>query len=139
MGGYQPSQHLQLNFEGRVINKNLKISVRNQTREQDLGTSILVANSSESRRKGLLRHAELLPGEGLWIVPCEAVHSFWMKFSIDVLYLDRSKKVRKIRHDMKPWRMSAYLPAHSVLELPAGTAMDTETQPGDQLVFTKVE
>jgi uncharacterized membrane protein (UPF0127 family) len=62
-----------------------------------------------------------------------------MKFSIDVLYLDKSKKVRKIRHEMKPWRMSAYLPAHSVLELPAGTAMETKTQPGDQLVFSKIE
>jgi hypothetical protein len=97
-----------------------------------------VADSSETRRAGLLKHASLEPGEGLWIVPCEAVHSFWMKFSIDVLYLDRSKKVRKIRHQMKPWKMSFCLPAHSVLELPAGTAARTKTEPGDQLVFEDV-
>jgi hypothetical protein len=97
-----------------------------------------VADSSETRRTGLLKHASLEPGEGLWIVPCEAVHSFWMKFSIDVLYLDRSKKVRKIRHRMKPWKMSFCLPAHSVLELPAGTAARTKTEPGDQLAFEDV-
>jgi hypothetical protein len=55
-----------------------------------------------------------------------------------VLYLDRSKKVRKIRHRMKPWKMSFCLPAHSVLELPAGTAARTKTEPGDQLAFEDV-
>jgi uncharacterized membrane protein (UPF0127 family) len=103
-----------------------------------LATSAQVADSSETRRTGLLKHTSLPEGEGLWIVPCEGVHSFWMKFSIDVLYLDRLKRVRKIRHEMKPWRISACLPAHSVLELPSGTAARTGTQVGDQLVFEKL-
>jgi uncharacterized membrane protein (UPF0127 family) len=128
----------QLNLRTRVINKTLKISVRNETKGAVLATSALVADSSETRRTGLLKHTALPEGEGLWIVPCEGVHSFWMKFSIDVLYLDREKKVRKIRHDMKPWKVSFCLPAHSVLELPAGTAKRTNTRPGDQLVFEKV-
>jgi uncharacterized protein len=102
-----------------------------------LASSAIVANSSETRRTGLLKHSSLEPGEGLWIVPCEGVHSFWMKFSIDVLYLNRDKTVRKIRHGMKPWKVSFCLPAHSVLELPAGTAARTNTQLGDQLVFEK--
>ena len=98
-----------------------------------------MADTSRLRRRGLLDWELLQPGEGLWIVPCEGVHSFWMRFSIDVLYLDRGKKVRKIRHEMKPWSLSAHLPAHSVLELPAGTARSTYTQSGDQLEFSKVE
>jgi uncharacterized membrane protein (UPF0127 family) len=102
-----------------------------------LASSAIVANSSETRRTGLLKHSSLEPGEGLWIVPCEGVHSFWMKFSIDVVYLNRDKTVRKIRHGMKPWKVSFCLPAHSVLELPAGTAARTNTQLGDQLVFEK--
>jgi uncharacterized protein len=114
-----------------------QLIVRNQTRDITLANQAIVADSSETRRTGLLKHTSLEEGHGLWIVPCEAVHSFWMKFSIDVLYLDRSKKVRKIRHDMKPWKMSFCLPAHSVLELPAGTALRTGTVPGDQLVFEK--
>jgi uncharacterized protein len=118
--------------------QDLKVIVRNQTRGVTLADAADIADSSETRRTGLLKHSSLEEGRGLWIVPCESVHSFWMKFSIDVLYLDRSKKVRKIRHDMKPWRASMCLPAHSVLELPAGTALRTGTQPGDQLVFEEV-
>ena len=112
--------------------------MRNQTKGEVLATSAISAESSETRRTGLLKHTSLPDGEGLWIVPCEAVHSFFMKFSIDVLYLNKDKTVRKIRHDMKPWKMSFCLPAHSVLELPAGTAMRTKTEPGDQLVFEKI-
>ena len=124
--------------DSRVITVQLKILVRNQTRDAVLGTSVLVAQSSQERRTGLLNRSSLEPGEGLWIDPCEAVHCFGMKFAIDVLYLDRNKKVRKIRPDMKPWRISFCLPARSVLELPAGTANRTGTQPGDQLVFERI-
>jgi len=113
--------------------------VRNQTKGEVLATSAIVADSSETRRTGLLKHTSLPDGEGLWIVPCEAVHCFFMKFSIDVLYLNKDKTIRKIRHDMKPWGISFCLPAHSVLELPAGTALRTKTEPGDQLVFEKVQ
>jgi uncharacterized membrane protein (UPF0127 family) len=97
-----------------------------------------LADTSAKRRTGLLKHTELQLGEALWIVPCESVHSFFMKFTIDVLYLDRVKKVRGVRHEMKPWRLSACLPAHSVLELPAGLVAKTGTQKGDQLAFEKI-
>ncbi len=92
-----------------------------------------VADTSEKRRTGLLKHTGLAPGEGLWIVPCESVHSFFMKFTIDVLYLDREHRVKKVRPEMVPWRTSACLTAHSVLELPAGSIARTGTQKGDQL------
>jgi len=94
-----------------------------------LADAASVADTSETRRTGLLKHTGLAPGDGLWIVPCESVHSFFMKFTIDVLYLDRQHKVKKIRPGMVPWRASA----HSVLELPAGTITQTGTQAGDQL------
>ena len=58
-----------------------------------------------------------------------------MKFPIDVVYFNRRKKVRKIRRAMMPWRMSACLFAHSVLELPAGSITRTETCVGEQLRF----
>jgi uncharacterized membrane protein (UPF0127 family) len=96
---------------------------------------MVMANTSETRRTGLLKHESLPRGEGLWIAPCEAVHSFWMKFPIDVLYLNKQKQVVKIRSNMVPWRLSACLRAHSVLELPAGMAAETQTAPGDQLKF----
>jgi uncharacterized membrane protein (UPF0127 family) len=62
-----------------------------------------------------------------------------MKFPIDVLYLSRDKKVLKVRHAIAPFRLSLCLPAHSVLELPAGTAAGTETAKGDVLEFEKLE
>jgi hypothetical protein len=61
-----------------------------------------------------------------------------MKFAIDVVYLDRNKRVRKVTPGLRPWRLSGCLPAHSVLELPAGTAAETGTQRGDQLVFEQL-
>jgi uncharacterized membrane protein (UPF0127 family) len=59
-----------------------------------------------------------------------------MKFTIDVLYLDRKQRVRKTRPEMVPRRISACLTAHSVLELPAGTISRTGTMAGDQLEIT---
>ena len=71
----------------------------------------------------------------MWIVPCEAVHSFGMKFAIDVIYIDRKKKVRKTRAAMVPRRISGCLLAHSVLELPVGVIESSGTRAGDQLSF----
>jgi uncharacterized membrane protein (UPF0127 family) len=83
----------------------------------------------------LLKHDRLEPGEGLWIAPCEAVHTFGMKFAIDVVFLSRSKKVLKVRKHMGKRAVAICLRAHSVLELPAGVLDQTGTAPGDQLDF----
>lgn len=115
-----------------------KIRVRNVTKGTTVADVASVANTSETRRTGLLKHERLLPGEGLWIVPCEGVHTFRMKFDIDVVYLNKAKKVLKIRARMPKSRVSFCLRAHSVLELPAGTAESTATEAGDQLEFEKL-
>src|SRR5438874_9604737 len=114
------------------------MKVRNRDRGTVLAEAADVANTSAKRRTGLLKHTKLDPGEGLWIAPCESVHSFGMKFAIDVVYLDRKKRVRKIRKEMVPWRVSACLTAHSVLELPVGVIEASQTQPGDQLDFEEL-
>jgi uncharacterized membrane protein (UPF0127 family) len=111
----------------------LRLRITNLTRKTVLGDSIDLADTSAKRRIGLLKHKGLAPGEGLWIVPCESVHTFFMKFSIDLVYLSKDRKVKKVRHAVKPWRMSACLSAHSILELPAGAAEKTGTQVGDEL------
>ena len=98
-----------------------------------------IADTSAKRRTGLLKHSGLAPGEGLWISPCEGVHTFGMKFPIDVLFLNRKKKVHKNRPNMVRGRISLKLLAHSVLELPAGRIEETQTQPGDQLEFEKYD
>lgn len=107
----------------------------NRTRGSVLASRLEVADNGRKRNKGLLGRDGLGPGEGLWIVPCESVHTFFMQFDIDLVYLDRNNKVRKVRSAVPPWRLSACLSAHSVVELPAGTIMQTETQRGDLLEF----
>src|SRR5947207_9609066 len=97
-----------------------------------------MADTSAKRRTGLLKHERLSPGEGLWIVPCESVHTFFMKFPIDLIYLDKKRKVRKVRNAVPAWRLSACLSAHSVLELRAGTAEETGTCAGDVLEIEKL-
>jgi uncharacterized protein len=109
--------------------------VRNETRNSVLAESAAIADSGAKRQKGLLGRDSLPAGSGLWIVPCEGVHTCGMRFAIDVLYLDRKKRVRKVRKTMVPWRFSICLLAHSVLELPAGVIQQSGTEPGDQLNF----
>jgi uncharacterized membrane protein (UPF0127 family) len=112
--------------------------VRNHTRNTVLAESADMADTSAKRRTGLLKHERLNPGDGLWIVPCESVHTFFMKFPIDLVYLDKQKKVRKVRHRVPAWRLSVCLSAHSILELPAGTLEQTGTQVGDELAIEKL-
>ncbi|HEV8413075.1 MAG TPA: DUF192 domain-containing protein [Bryobacteraceae bacterium] len=98
-----------------------------------------IADTSAKRRTGLLKHTGLAPGEGLWIAPCEGVHTFAMKFTIDVVFLNRKRKILKIRPNMVRRRIALCLRAHSVLELPAGTLEQTGTVRGDQLEFEEYE
>jgi uncharacterized membrane protein (UPF0127 family) len=117
-------------------NSNSRLKVLNRTRQTVLGISIEVANHGATRRKGLLGRSGLPSGQGIWIVPCESVHTFWMKFPIDLVYLDRDKKVKKVRSGVAPWRLSACLSAHSVLEFASGTVHRTQTRTGDLLEFS---
>jgi uncharacterized protein len=59
-----------------------------------------------------------------------------MKFALDLIYIDRKKRVRGVRRAVAPWRLSMCITAHSVLELPVGTIGRTRTEPGDELEFT---
>jgi len=109
------------------------LRAQNLTRNTGIGDRIEIAGTAARRNKGLLGRKGLNAGEGLWIVPCEAVHTFAMKFAIDLLYMDKAHRVVKVRHAVRPSRISGALRAHSVIELPAGTLAATHTQRGDQL------
>jgi uncharacterized protein len=118
---------------------DVRLKIRNLTREVVLAAGVEVADRGAKRRKGLLGRDGLSAGEGLWILPCEAVHTFGMRFPIDLVYLDRKHHVKKVRSDVPPWRLSACLSAHSVLELASGTIRRTETRPGDRLEFSAAD
>lgn len=110
--------------------------VANETRGRVLADRALVANDSKTRREGLLKRSEFPAGEGLLISPCEAIHMFGMKFAIDVVFYDRKKVVRKVVHSIPKNRIAFCFSATTALELPAGTALETGTQVGDQLAVT---
>jgi len=114
----------------------IRLRVSNLTRNTVLATRMEVADSSPKRNKGLLGRDHLSLGEGLWIIPCDAVHTIGMRFAIDLIYLDRKNQIKKVCRSVPPWRMSGCLAAHSVLELPAGTARTTETRAGDTVEFS---
>jgi hypothetical protein len=122
------------NKKGANPYSSMKIS--NLTRQTVLARHVEVADQASTRRKGLLGRNDLPSGDALWIVPCESVHTFFMRFSIDIVYLDRDLKVRKARSNVAPWRLSACLSAHSVIELASGTIQSTRTRQGDQLEFS---
>jgi hypothetical protein len=111
----------------------VRVRITNSTRQTEIADRIEVADRGQRRRRGLLGRSGLSSGEGLWIIPCEAVHTFGMQFSIDLVYLDRRSRVVKTRSHVRPGRLSACFTAHSVVELPSGTVRSTRTQPGDKL------
>lgn len=117
----------------RSVRPRIPLQAFNKTRNTVLATQLTLADSPKTRERGLLGRDTLLPGEGLWIVPCQAIHMFFMRFSIDLVYIDRQKRVCKVRSNVAPWRISACISAHSVLELPAGTVRETSTQREDVL------
>jgi uncharacterized protein len=115
------------------------LRVTNPARSTVVATRLEVADTGPKRNKGLLGRDRLVDGGGLWIVPCESVHTFFMRFPIDLVYLDRNHKIKKVRSAVGAWRFSACLTAHSVLELPAGTIDATQTKPGDTLEFSPAD
>jgi len=123
----------------RKLKSDERLQVLNQSRDTVLATQLEVADTGSKRNKGLLGRTGLGPGEGLWIIPCESVHTFFMKFAIDLVYLDRKHRVAKVRSHVRPWRISACLSAHSILELPAGTVLESQTRRGDKLEFRRAE
>jgi uncharacterized protein len=114
---------------------DMRWQVMNTTRNTVLATCLEVADTSAKRNKGLLGRKALAPGEGLWIVPCESVHTVGMRFPIDLVYLDRNHQIQKIRNSVRPWRISVCLSAHSILELPSGSVRQTQSMPGDTVEF----
>ena len=106
-------------------------NVRNS---KELSNSVAVADSLLKRMKGLLGKKEMLNGEALWIKPCISVHTFFMKFPIDVVFLNKTNRVIATISNLQPNRIARfYLQAISVLELPAGVLKATDTRVGDEI------
>src|ERR1041385_307132 len=98
-----------------------------------VASAVELAETSESRRRGLLGRDSLDPSAALIIAPCAAVHTFFMRFVIAVVFVDREGRVLKIVSDLKPWRLAACARAYAVVELNGGAARRSEMAVGDSL------
>jgi uncharacterized protein len=108
----------------------------NRTRQAYLATELCVAGTHWTRFRGLMATpaASFRSGQGLWIVPSHGVHTFAMRFPIDVIYLDGAKVIVHIEKQLKPWRVAPVrMKAESVLELPENTLQETGTAVGDEI------
>ena len=113
--------------------------VSNRTRGAVLGDLVEEARSFAHRFVGLMGRKSLPFGQGLHIVPCNSIHTFFMRIPIDVVFLDRQGVIVKQLSALPPWRAtSVYFQSRSVLELPAGVLEASGTREGDRLTFDPV-
>ncbi|MCK5534893.1 DUF192 domain-containing protein [bacterium] len=92
------------------------------------------ANSFVSRLVGLMGRKRLKEKEGLIILKTSSIHTFFMRFSIDVIFFNKKGKIIKIISELKPYKISPWVwGAYGVIELPAGKVFETKTQKGDRI------
>lgn len=109
--------------------------VFNKTRNLAIASKVLRADSFSSRLFGLIPRSSLPPEEGLWLEPCAMIHTCFMRFPIDAVFLDAGLKALKICPNLEPWRFSPWVRgARSVLELAPGR-LSGLLEEGDSLEF----
>jgi len=109
-----------------------------RTRES-LAVRAPMARSLTDRMVGLLGHESLQEGEGLILTACRSIHTCFMRFTIDAIFVDRAWGVVAIARSLPPWRMTAPVwRASAVIELPAGTVDRARVAVGDRLVVEPV-
>jgi uncharacterized protein len=98
-----------------------------------LATRLLAAFDSTARRQGLLGRSGLREGEGLALAPCSSVHTAFMRFPLDLIFLARDGRVLRVSPGVPPWRIRLHWRAFAVVELAAGSVARTGTTKGDQV------
>jgi len=94
----------------------------------------VLADTALARMRGLLGRRDLPHGEGLMLRPASSVHTAFMRFPIDAVFLDRDGRVLKVARGLRPWKTSARRKARAVLELPAGESERRGIEIGERLL-----
>lgn len=95
----------------------------------------MVPSTFVGRALGLMFRRHLQPSVGMWIAPCSGIHTFFMRFPIDAVFVDRELKIVRVRPDLRPWRVVPLVfGAHGVIELPAGAARRLRLECGEALL-----
>ena len=100
-----------------------------------LADRLEIARTAPERMRGLLGRGELQPGGGMLLERCSSIHTFFMKFPLDLIFLDAGFSVRKTVRNLSPWRMAMSLGAKYTVELPAGTLERVPVGRGDLLTI----
>jgi len=109
--------------------------LRNTRTGRLVAQAVIPAFDSDARRKGLLGRESFKRGSAIVIAPSNAIHTFFMQFSIDALFVRRDGVVVKVRRNIPPWRLAAALWAYAVIELPGGTLTGDDAQVGDVMTM----
>ena len=110
------------------------MKIINTTKNVTLADNVALAQTAVSRLKGLLFYKEFRNGQALIIKPCNSIHTFFMRFPIDVIFLGANDKIIKIHQGMKPFKATPiYFKSNFVIELPAGIVEATGTTASDIL------
>jgi uncharacterized membrane protein (UPF0127 family) len=96
-----------------------------------IATRVVAAFDSTSRRQGLLGRTGIPPGDALVLAPCSSVHTAFMRFPLDLVFLDRAGRVVKTSEAVRPWRIRVAWRAFAVVELATGSVARSGTQLGD--------
>ena len=106
--------------------------ITNFSKGNTLADKATIADSFFSRMVGLLNRSSLSSGEGLVITNCNSIHMFFMRFPIDVIFINKTNSVVGLVENIKPFRLSRiYFAANRAIELPPGTISQTKTTLGD--------
>ena len=114
----------------------MAVSLMNARTREPVATSVEVAVTRRSRRRGLLGRDHLDASAALILEPCAAVHTAFMRFSIDVVFVNRGGYAVKIVEDVPPWRIALSTRAHAVIEMAAGSLRRLDVSLGDRLYMS---
>jgi uncharacterized protein len=109
------------------------VTLTNARSREIIARDVELALSRQARRQGLLQRASLDPHAALVLAPCFMVHTAFMQFAIDVIFVDRKGHVKHVVPRLQPWRMAACARAYATIELAAGTLERHEVVVGDRL------
>lgn len=110
-----------------------RMALVNQRTDEALAEHVEVAVTRRDRRKGLLGREAFESSSALIIAPCFSIHTMFMRFDIDAVFVDDDGRAVKVVRDMTPWRVAVDPTAHAVIELPAGSLRDRQVNVGDRL------
>lgn len=110
--------------------------VENISKQTIVVENLRIANTFFTRFIGLMGKSYFEKGDGLWIKPCNSVHMFFMKFPLDVIFLDRDNKIIHMEEELQPWKISKLVyGGKSVLEIPSKTIKLSQCELNDRLLF----